>query len=160
MTAALLSTACWYLSYQSACYDRLGMTWVWASCTSVETCLETCLELLKSCYLISLYSDLMDQFEGSRRFDDHLWNSCATRESSRVIILKSRLNSTCHSACTSEVRNIFDRQTYVPNDSWCARTFSNLETAAIQWRRPSVILHGVFQQASSRSRTALPPPDT
>ena len=60
----------------------------------------------------------MDQFEGSRRFDDPQWNSSATRESSRVIILKSRLNSTGHSACTSEVRDIFDRQTYVPNNWW------------------------------------------
>ena len=45
-------------------------------------------------------------------------NSSATRESSRGIILKSRLNSTGHSACTSKVRDIFDRQTYVPNDWW------------------------------------------
>ena len=60
----------------------------------------------------------MDEFEGSRRFDDHQWNSSATRESSREIILKSRLNSTGHSACTSEVRDIFDRQTFVPNDWW------------------------------------------
>ena len=45
-------------------------------------------------------------------------NSSATRESSRVIILKSRPNSTGHSACTSEVRDIFDRQTHVPNDWW------------------------------------------
>ena len=37
------------------------------------TCLETCLELPKSRDLISLYSDLMDQFEGSRKFDDHQW---------------------------------------------------------------------------------------
>ena len=118
MTAVLLSSACWYLSYQSAWYDRLGMIWDGASCTSVETCLETYLELLKSRYLIFLYSDLMDQFEGSRRFDDHQWNSSATRESSRVIILKSRLNPTGHSACTSEVRDIYDRQTYVPNDRW------------------------------------------
>ena len=58
----------------------------------------------------------MDQFEGSRRFDDHQWNNRATRESSRMIILKSRLNPTDHSACTSEVRDIFDRQTFVPND--------------------------------------------
>ena len=95
-----------------------GMTWVGASCTSVETCLETCLELPKSRYLIFLYSDLMDQFEGSQRFDDHQWNSSAARESSRVIILKSRLNSTGHYACTSEVRDIFYRQTYVPNNWW------------------------------------------
>ena len=118
MTVTLLSSACWYLSHQSACYDRLGRTWVRASCTSVETCLETCLELPKSRYLIFLYSDWMDQFEGSRGFDDHQWNSSATHESSRVIILKLRLNSTGHSACTSEVRDIFDRQTYVPNDWW------------------------------------------
>ena len=60
----------------------------------------------------------MDQFKGSRRIDDHEWNSSAARESSHVIILKSRLNSTGHSACTSEVRDMFDRQTYVPNDWW------------------------------------------
>ena len=72
-------------------------------------CLETCLELPKSRDLIFLYSNLMDQFEASRRFDDRQWNSYAARESSRVIILKSRLNSTGHSACTSEVREIFDR---------------------------------------------------
>ena len=60
----------------------------------------------------------MDQFKGSRKFNDHQWNSSATGEGSRVIILKSRLNSTGHSACTSKVRNIFDRQTFVPNDWW------------------------------------------
>ena len=58
----------------------------------------------------------MDQFEGSRRFDDHQSNSSATRESSRVIILKSRLNSVGHSACTSEFHDIFERQTFVLND--------------------------------------------
>ena len=45
-------------------------------------------------------------------------NSNVARESSRVIILKSRLDSTSHSACTSEVCDIFDRQTLVPNDWW------------------------------------------
>ena len=51
-------------------------------------------------------------------------NSSVTRESSRVIILKSRLDPTGHSACISEVRDIFDRQTHVPNDGWqlmCSR---------------------------------------
>ena len=57
----------------------------------------------------------MDQFEGSMITSE---NSRAARESSRVIISKSRLNSTGHSACTSEVREIFDRQTHVPNDCW------------------------------------------
>ena len=60
----------------------------------------------------------MDQFKGSQRFDDHQWNSSATRESLRVIILKSRLNSSGYSAGTSEIRDIFDRQTLVPNDWW------------------------------------------
>ena len=51
-------------------------------------------------------------------------NNSVARESSRVIILKSRLNSTGDSACTSEVHDIFDRQTHVPNDWWqlmCSR---------------------------------------
>ena len=77
-----------------------------------------CLELLKSRNLIFLYSNLMDQLEGSHRFDYHQWSSSATRDNSLVIILKSCLNSTGHSACTSEVRVICDRQTYVPNDWW------------------------------------------
>ena len=59
-----------------------------------------------------------NQFEGSRRFDSHQWNSRAIRGSSRVIILKSRFSSIGHSACTSEVRDIFDRQTFVSNDWW------------------------------------------
>ena len=45
-------------------------------------------------------------------------NSSVACESSHVIILKSRLDSTGHSAYTSEVRDIFDRQTQVPNDWW------------------------------------------
>ena len=51
-------------------------------------------------------------------------NNSVARESSRVIILKPRLNSTGHAACTNEVRDIFDRQTHVPNDRWqlmCSR---------------------------------------
>ena len=48
-----------------------------------------------------------NQFEGSWMFDAHQWNSSATRESSRAIILKSRFFSTGHSARTSEVRDIF-----------------------------------------------------
>ena len=54
----------------------------------------------------------MDQFKGSMITSE---NSSVARESSRVVILKSRLNSTCHSACTSEVRDIFDRKTHVSN---------------------------------------------
>ena len=50
----------------------------------------------------------MDQFVGSIITSEN--------SSARVIILKSRLNSTGHSACTSEVRDILDRQTHEPND--------------------------------------------
>ena len=48
-----------------------------------------------------------NQFEDSWRFDAHQWNSSATGESSRTIILKSHFFSTGHSACTSKVRDIF-----------------------------------------------------
>ena len=71
-----------------------------------------------------LSSDLMDQFEGSGRLVITSENNSVARESSRVIILKSRLNSAGHSACTSKVRDVFDRQTHVPNDRWqlmCSR---------------------------------------
>ena len=117
MTAALLSLACWYF-HISRIADRLGYDMGWGVVHLCWTCLETCLELPKTRLLFFLCSDLMDQFEGSRRFDDHQWNSSAALESSRVIILKSRLNSTSHSDCSSEARDIFDRQTHVPNDRW------------------------------------------
>ena len=117
MTVALLSLACWYF-HISRIADRLGYDMGRGVVHLCWTCLETCLELPKSRYLISLYSDLMDEFEGSRRFDDHQENSSAAHESSRVIILKSLSNSIGHSACTSEVRDIFDRQTPVPDDLW------------------------------------------
>ena len=45
-------------------------------------------------------------------------NNSVARESSRVIILKSCLKSTANSACTSEVRDNFDRHIYVPTDWW------------------------------------------
>ena len=40
-------------------------------------------------------------------------------------VWKPALNSTGHSACTSEVRDTFDRQTHVPND-WLQRTCSRV----------------------------------
>ena len=105
------------LSYQSNCWqagDDMGrgvMDLCW-------TCLETCLELPKSRYLIS-YIEIWwinsKVPEGSMITSE---NNSVARESSCVIILKSRLNSTGHSAFTSEVRDIFDRQTHVPNDWW------------------------------------------
>ena len=112
MTVVLLSSTCWYLSYQSDCYDKLGYDMGWAASPLLKPVWKPVLNYPKSRYLIFLYSKLMDQFEGSRRFNAHQWNSSATRESSHVIISKSCLNSTRHSACTSEVRNIFDRQTF------------------------------------------------
>ena len=111
MTAALLSLTCWYF-HVSQIADRLGYDMGQGIVHLCWTCLETFLELPKSHYLISLYSDLMDHFKGSQRFDDHQWNSSAARERSCGIILKSCLNSTGHSACTSEVRDIFDHQTH------------------------------------------------
>ena len=104
------------------------------------TCLEICLELPKSRYLISYKAIWWINSKVPEGSIITSKNNSVARESSRVSILKSRLNSTSHSACTSEVRDIFVRQTHVPNDRWCARAFFNLDTAAIQWRRPSVIL--------------------
>ena len=72
MTAALLSLACWYF-HISRIADRLGYDIGRGVVDLCWTCLETCLQLPKSRYLVSLYSDLMDQFEGSWRFDDHQW---------------------------------------------------------------------------------------
>ena len=60
------------LLYQSYCWQpgygkgRRVMDLCW-------TCLETYLELPKISLLDFLYSDLMDQFEGSRRLDEHQW---------------------------------------------------------------------------------------
>ena len=52
-------------------------------------------------FLIEIsYRDLMDQFEGSRRLGDTSENNSVARECSCVIILKSSLNSTGHSART------------------------------------------------------------
>ena len=70
-------------------------------------CLETCLELPKSRYLFSYIGIWWINSkvpEGSMNTSE---NNSVVRESSRVIILKSRLNSTGHSACTHEVRDIF-----------------------------------------------------
>ena len=77
------------------------------------TCLGTCLEQRKSRFLISYIAIWWINSkvpEGSMITSEN--------NSSRVIILKSRLNSTGHSSCTSEVRDIFDRQTHVPNHWW------------------------------------------
>ena len=65
-----------------------------------RTCLETCLELPQISFLDFLYRDFIYQFEGSRRLGDTSENKSEAPESSCVIILKSRLNSTSHSACT------------------------------------------------------------
>ena len=104
------------LSYQSNCwqagYDmgRGVMDLCW-------TGLETCIEQPKSRNLISyiaIWWINSKVLEGSMITSENRIQS--NGESSRVIILKSRLNSTGHSYSTSEVRDIFDRQTQVPND--------------------------------------------
>ena len=115
-------------SYQSYCwqagYDTgrgvLDLCW---------TCLENLPWTPQISLLYFLYRDLMDQFEGSRRLGDTSENNCVARESSCVIILKSRLKSTGHSAHMRQVRDIFQ---------W-------LMTADVlmrsQRQRPIVILH-------------------
>ena len=71
-------------------------------------------------------------------------NNSVARERSRVIILKSRLNSTGHSAYMHEVPVTFliVRPVYpMIDDSLCTRAFSKLEVATTQRQHPSVILH-------------------
>ena len=108
------------LSYRSNCWqagydmgrDVMHLCW---------TCLETCLELVTWFPYIATWWINSKIPEGSMITSE---NSSVARENSRVIILKSHLNSIGHSACTSEVRDIFDRQTHVPNEWWqlmCSR---------------------------------------
>ena len=117
MMAALLSLACWYF-HVSRIADRLGMTWVLASWTSVEPVWKpvlNCQNLATWFSYIAIWWINSKVPEGSMITSEDSGVACG---SSRVIILKSRLNSTGHSACTSEVCDIFDRQTHVPNDWW------------------------------------------
>ena len=94
------------------------MAWVGVSWTSVQSVRKYALNCPKSRYLISYIAIWWINSkvpEGSMNTSQI--NSVA-RESSCVIILKSGSNSTGHSACTSEVRDIFDRHTHVPTDWW------------------------------------------
>ena len=95
-----------------------GMTWVGASWTSVEPVWKpvlNCQNLASWFPYIVIWWINSKVPEGSMITSE---NSSVIRESSRMIILKSRLNSTGRSACTSEVRDILDRQTYIPSDWW------------------------------------------
>ena len=117
MMAAALSLACWYF-HISRIADRLGMTWVGASWTSVESVWKPALNCQN---LVTWFPYIAIWWINLKVPKDSIItseNSSVARESSRVIILKSCLNSTGHSACTSKVHNIFDRQTHVPNDWW------------------------------------------
>ena len=111
------------LSYQSNCWQA-GYDMGRGVVDLCWTCPKTCLDLPKSRYLISYIAIWWINSkvpEGSMITSE---NISVVRESSRMIILKSRLNYTGHSAFTSEVRDIFDRQTHVPNDRWllmCSR---------------------------------------
>ena len=117
MMVALLSLACWYF-HISRIADWLGMTWVRASWTSVEPVWKpvlNCQNLATWFPYIAIWWINSKVLKGLMITSE---NSSVTCESSHVIILKSPLNSTGHSACTSKVRDIFDCQTHVPNDWW------------------------------------------
>ena len=112
MTAASLSLACWYF-HISRIADWLGITWVRASWTCLETCLEPAWKPVLNCRSLAFWFPYIAIWWINSKVPE---GSMITSESSRVIILKSRLDSTGHSACMSEVRDIFDRQIHVPND--------------------------------------------
>ena len=126
MTVASLSLACWYF-HISGIADRLGITWVGASWTSVEPVWKpalNCQNLVTGIPYIAIWWVNSKVPEGSMITSE---NSSVARESSRVIISKSRLNSTGHSACTSEVHDIFDRQTHLPHEWWQLMCFRVLQ---------------------------------
>ena len=141
MTAALLPLACWYF-HISRIIDRLGMTWVGASWTSVEPVWKpvlNCQNLVTWFPYIAIWWINSKVLEGSMITSE---NSSATRESSCVIISKSCLNCTGHSACTSEVCDIFDRQTHVPNDWWqlmCSHVLQPWDG----WNSMTALIHNI-----------------
>ena len=100
------------------------MAWDGVSGAPVEPISKPALNSPKSLYMISYIAIWWINSkvpEGSMNTSE---NNCVARESSRVIILKSRLSSTGHSVCTREVRDIFDRQTRIPSYLWqpmCSR---------------------------------------
>ena len=114
MTAAALSLACWYF-HISRIADRLGMTWVRASWTSVDPVWKSALNCQN---LVTWFPYIAIWWINPKARWSPVKTVVAAWESSCVIILKSRLNSTGHSACTSEVHDTFDRQTHVPNNQW------------------------------------------
>ena len=105
MASVFLSSTCGCLSYQLDCYDRLGYHLRRAPLLKPD--LKPVLNSQNLATWFSYITIWWNQFEGSQRFDAYQWNSSATCEISRVIILKSRFFSIGHSACTSKVRDIF-----------------------------------------------------
>ena len=89
-----------------------------------------------------LYSELMEQFEGSGRHDDHQWKQlCSTWKFTRDYI---KITLGLYRSLYLHERGSWHFLVVTPmyrmtDASWYARAFSNLEPAAIQWRRPSVI---------------------
>ena len=114
MTVAVLLLACWYF-HISWIADRLEMTWVEASWTSVEPVWKSVLNCQN---LATWFPYIAIWWINSRVRWSPVKTVEAARESSRIIIVKSRLNSTGHSARTSEAHGIFDCQTHVPNGWW------------------------------------------
>ena len=138
------------LSYQSNCWQA-GDDMGWGVMDHCWTCLEICLELSKSRYLISyiaIWWIISKVPEGSMITSE---NNSVARESSRVIILKSRLNSTGHSSCTGEVRDILDRQINVPNDWLQQMCPPQLNDNA----RPSYYINKIWHQTTRKGWYAI-----
>ena len=160
MAAAFLSLACWCLSYQSDCYDRLSSIWH-ASC-----CVRLCWNLFEnlswtaknSWYLIFLYNDLM---ESIRRFlivrcspveqSYNTWNFTGDYNRITLFLYRSLCLHVRGSWHFSIVRLLYP----MTDDSWCARLFFNLANAAIKWRRPSVILQFVVSEFELQSFSCI-----
>ena len=115
MTAALLSSACWYLSHQS---DLLWQAGVWHGSRRRAALPKLVWKPVLNCQNLATWFSYIEIWWINSKVPEGSMITSPARESSRVIILKSRLNSTGHSACRGEVCDIFDRQTFVPNDWW------------------------------------------
>ena len=147
MMAALLSLACWYFPI-SRIADRLGYDMGRGVMHLCWTCLETCLELPKSYIAIWWINSKVP--EGSmitsgtvmQHMKVHAW-----LYQNHAWTLQVTLPARARFVTFLIVRPMY----LMTDDSLCAQTFSNLETAAIQWWRPSLILQSVTYEFISTS---------
>ena len=115
-----------------------GMTWVGLgrgrSCPLLKPVWKPVLNCQNLATWFFLYSDLMDHFEGSWRFDDHQWNSRAACEKFMHDYVKNHawtLQVTLPAQRGSWHLLIIRPMYPMTDDSWYGRMYFNLETTEI-----------------------------